>query len=163
MARQSEVQDLHATVGLHEDVFRLQVAVDQLLVVCRGQALRHLDRPIDGLPPRNRTAAQPVPERFAFEQFRDGIQPAVMRTSVKDREHVRVRERGHCLRFALEPCALYGIGSQALREDLDRDVALQARVSRAIDFPHAPRSERGDDFIWPECGSDRKSHGRAQL
>ena len=45
--RQAEVEDLDAAVGGDEEVLGLQVAVDDPLVVRRGEALRDLERVVD--------------------------------------------------------------------------------------------------------------------
>ena len=48
-ARQPEVQDLYATVPQDEDVFRLEVAMNQLFLAGRSQTARNLDGPLDRL------------------------------------------------------------------------------------------------------------------
>ena len=43
-------------------------------------------------------------------------------------------------------------------QHLDRDVAAEARVPRAIDLAHAAGAERGDDFVGTESGSGGQEH-----
>src|SRR5262245_35478924 len=59
-------------------------------------------------------------------------------------------ERCEHLRFALEPGDAIGIGGERIGQDLDRDVASELRVARAIDLAHAARTERGHNLIRPE-------------
>ena len=41
------------------------------------------------------------------------------------------------------------------RQDLDRDLAAQARVAGAVDLAHAARAEGGEDLVGPEAGAGR--------
>ncbi len=37
--------------------------------------------------------------------------------------------------------------------------AIQARIPCPVDFAHSARAKGRDDFIWPEFGARRQSHG----
>jgi hypothetical protein len=50
------------------------------------------------------------------------------------RGDVRVIERGEHLLFALEPRHAVGVGRPRFRQDLDRHLAPEPRVARAIDL-----------------------------
>ena len=39
------------------------------------------------------------------------------------------------------------------REHLDRDVAPEARIARAVDLAHAARAEQADDFIGTDASA----------
>ena len=45
----AEIHHLHVAVGLHHDVLRLDVAVDDVLVVGHGEGLAHLGADFSGL------------------------------------------------------------------------------------------------------------------
>ena len=64
-----------------------------------------------------------------------------------------MRQRRDRFRLALEAGQRVGIGSHGLREDLDRDVAVELRVPRAIDLAHPPRAERREDLVGAEAGA----------
>ena len=72
-------------------------------------------------------------------------------------------ERGQHLRFALEAREPFGIKGEAVGQDLERDVALERRVARAIHLAHAARTERGQDLVRPELIPGGKSHGEFWL
>ena len=55
---------------------------------------------------------------------------------------VRMVERREDLRFALEAREPIGIVANDVGQDLDRDVAFQLRVARAIHLAHAAGAER---------------------
>jgi hypothetical protein len=56
---------------------------------------------------------------------------------------------------AREPLALPGHGTEARREDLQRDDAAEPRVARAVDLPHPARAERRLDLVRPETRARR--------
>ena len=50
------------------------------------------------------------------------------------------------------------VGRQAVRQDLDGDVAIQLRVARAIDLAHAPGPEGGNDGVGAERVTGGETH-----
>ena len=64
-----------------------------------------------------------------------------------------MRERRDRLRLALEAGQRVGIGGDGLREDLDRDVAVELRVPRAVDLSHPARAQRREDLVGAEAGA----------
>ena len=67
-------------------------------------------------------------------------------------------QRGGRPRFLLEALQPLGVGDQAGRQDLDRDVATEPRVARPIDFAHAARAKERDDLISAESSAGREGH-----
>ena len=61
-----------------------------------------------------------------------------------DLRDVRMIQRGERLRFALEARQAVGVGRERLGQDLDRDVAIELRVARAIDLAHAACADSGE-------------------
>ena len=61
-----------------------------------------------------------------------------------------MRERGDGARFLLESRDGRRIGREPRRQNLDRDVAAEPRVARAIDLAHPARAERGENLVGPE-------------
>ena len=99
---QAEIQDLEAALRGDPQIFRFQVPVDEPLAVGRGQTLGHLDGEVCGLPPGDRPARKPVPERFALQQFHDQVGSVALPSHVEDGQNVRVVQRRHGLGLALE-------------------------------------------------------------
>ena len=52
-----------------------------------------------------------------------------------------VQRREH-LRFALKPGEAIGIAGERVGQDLQRDVAIQLRIARAIHLAHAALADR---------------------
>ena len=67
-------------------------------------------------------------------------------------------ELGQDLRLAPEAREAVRVGSESLGEDLDRDLALQLRVGRAVDDPHPALAERAGDLVATEAGAGREAH-----
>ena len=62
-----------------------------------------------------------------------------------------MRQRGDGLRLALESGEAFGIGGDRSRQDLDRDVAIEARVAGAIHLAHTAGAERLQDLVAAEA------------
>ena len=91
---------------------------------------------------------------FAFHQFHhQGV--ALEAVDLRD---VRMVQRGESLRLAGEPRGTVGVAREEMREDLDRDLALQLRVARAIDLTHTSSAERRDDFVRTDPVSGNERH-----
>ena len=60
---------------------------------------------------------------------------------------VRMVQRGERPRLAREAGQLFRTRGKRRRQDLDRDVAIERRVARAVDLAHPARTERADDFV----------------
>ena len=68
-----------------------------------------------------------------------------------DRGDVGMIQRRERLRFAREPREPIGIVRERVRQDLDRDVAIQLRVARAIHLAHAAFADLRGDFVDAEA------------
>ena len=144
-----------------EEVLGLEVAVDDPLVVGGGQAARDLHARISTAL---RTASGPPVSRLAqglaLEQLRDDVGRALVDADVVDGEDVgdgsgRPAARASCSkrrRRSASPGERDG-------QDLDRDLAPQARVVGAIDLAHSAGTQGGDDFVRAQSASREWRHG----
>jgi hypothetical protein len=88
----------------------------------------------------------------------DELQHEIVRADVVDLADVRMvhgRDRARLLLKALLPVRIAG---QRGGQDFDGNVALQARIARAIDVAHPAGTERGDDFVRSETSAGREVH-----
>src|SRR5688572_18611767 len=67
-------------------------------------------------------------------------------------------ERCEHARFAFETHQSSGIGGDRRRNYLDRDVATQSCVARAIHLAHATRAEKREDFVAANARASRQWH-----
>ena len=101
----------------------------------------------------NRTAGDGVGERLAFNQFEhDGGQACRFLEPV-DRRNVGMIKRREEFCFALESRQPLKVLREPLGQDLDRHVALQVRVERAIHLAHAARTDGAEDLVWTRTES----------
>ncbi len=67
-------------------------------------------------------------------------------------------ERSQDLRFALEAREPLGIEGEAVRQDLERDVALERRVVGAVHLAHAACAKRGQNLVGAESIAGGEGH-----
>ena len=150
---EAEVEDLDPAVVGHEQVLGLQVPVNDPLLVRRRQPAGDLDRVVGGLAHRQRAAREPRAQRLAFEELRDDVRRTFERTELVDRRDVGVVEPAGGLGFLLEPAQAFGVQRERRGQHLDRDVALQALVARAVDLAHPSGAEEAEDLVRTELRS----------
>ena len=102
---------------------------------------------------QTRRGARPLAQRLALEQLDDDVGQRRRLAEVVNGEDVRMRERGDCLRLALEAREAFGVRDKSSGQHLDRDVAIELRVAGAIHLAHAAGAERRQDFVGPEPGA----------
>ena len=66
---------------------------------------------------------------------------------VEDLQDVLVAQLGHRLRLALEARLRFGLAGEVLVQDLDRDLALESLVLRAIHDRHATLAHLFDELV----------------
>src|SRR5437867_1175086 len=67
-------------------------------------------------------------------------------------------ERGGGPRFLLKAAEAIGIGRELRGQDLDGDIASEARIARAVDLAHAAGANGRDDLIRAEPRAGRECH-----
>ena len=139
--RKAEVQKFYAALG-HENVRGLEVAMNDALLVGSVEGIANLHRIIKSLGDTQRTS-----ERGTFDVLHD----QVVRPDIMQGANVRMIQRGHGVRFALE-----AFGEPFVR-NLDRDHAIQPCIASFVDLTHPSSAKERDDFIRPQssCGCQR--------
>ena len=145
----AEVHQLHLALAGEQDVARLDVAVDDLLVMGVFQGLAHLVHDEGGrvvgevaLPPD-----QGIQRDAVNVLFHDVIGMAFLEVIVHLHDAV-VLEVHHDARFALEP--LDELAAAAQGELLQEHRAVQGGMPRLVEGPHAALGDLGDDLVFPD-------------
>src|SRR5207237_10632217 len=86
-------------------------------------------------------------QRSALDELHDDEPMSIRFANLVNRHDVRMVERGRGARFALESRASIGIGGERLRQNLDRDVASELPVSRAIPVAHSTGADERSDLV----------------
>ena len=156
--REPEVEDLQAPLARHEEVVRFQVAVDDAFVMRGGQSLGDLARIVDGFARRERGSAQPAPEGLALEQLRHDVRRALVRAHVVDRQDIGMIQLTGRARLLLEAMQPARILRERLGDQLDRHLAPEPWIPRAVDLAHAAGTKPSDDLIRTDAGTGRECH-----
>ncbi len=145
--RQTEVQHLDRAVGPHLDVRGFQVAMDDSQPVRRFESLCDLSGNRQCFIERNGATRDALRQVFARHELHgEGMDAAGLLEPVDLRDVLMV-ERRKGLRFAPEAGDAVRVGRERLGQDLDRDIAVEPRVSRPVDLPHPAGAEGREDFI----------------
>jgi hypothetical protein len=64
-------------------------------------------------------------------------------------------QRGEEMCFSLEPCEAFRIVAEAIRDDLDGDIAPELRVARPVDFTLSPAPIEAMTSYDPNRRADR--------
>ena len=157
---QAEVEHLHVAVRPHHHVFRLDVAMDDCSRMRRHQRAGDLRRDRHGLTNRQSPAREPLSQRFALDEFGDDERAAVEIAEIVNHHDVRMIERGHGTGLEVKPAQ--AISVDAARQQFERNVALEVRIVRLVDLPHATGAQPRDDAIVGERPPDQLVRRRAQ-
>ena len=91
-------------VATQKDVRRLDIPVDDALVMRDLKRFGHIRRDPDGLIDRQLPLSiEPLAQRFAFYEGHHVEEKAVRFPRVEERKDVRMLQIGGCLRFLMKP------------------------------------------------------------
>ena len=119
--------------------------------VRRFQRLGNLVRNRPGLVQPQRAAPQTLGEILPVDQLHDERAAGEGRLQPVNPGDVGVIERCEHLCLALEPGQPIGIAREVIGQDLDRDLAVEPHVARAVDLAHAAGAERSEDLVRAEA------------
>ena len=158
--RDAEVGHLGRALLVDQHVLGLHVAVHDVARVRGAQGAGDLDRVGDRLGDRQAALApDAVLERLALDVFEDDVRAPLVLARVDNTDDVGVRELGHGARLAAKALELIRVGRHLTVHELDRDLALQRLVERAVDRRHAARTDPGLKPVAPaEDGAEERAH-----
>ena len=152
---QAEVSDLGHAVGVHQDIGRGQVAVNDPLRV------RGVDGPGQGLQQFGRRlgrlwgAGEPLRQGAAFDQLEHQEGRAGVLPHFVDRDDVGVSQPGHRLSLDPEPRQNLGTGLGTRVHHLHRDRALQLGLPGPVHHRHAASAQHAQDLVTGDLGIGR--------
>ena len=139
--RNAEVENLYATIFGDEDVVGLEIAMNDSFLMRGRQTAGDLARIVDRSTLCKRRPSHSLAHGLALEQLRDNIGRAIVRADVMHDEDVRMIERARGAGLLLESLQSFFVIRVRRRQNLDRDIASQTRVARAINFAHPASAE----------------------
>ncbi len=127
-------------------------------LVRRLDARRDLPAHVQRFVHRQRAARDTPRQRLALDQLEHQIAMTLDLFETVDARDVRMVERGEQSRLALEARQPLGLLRERRGQHLDRHLASQPRVARAVHLAHAAGAERRDDLVGPEPGASGEWH-----
>jgi hypothetical protein len=153
---QSEIEHFDRS-GLRDlDVRGLQIAVDDVLPVRRLERFRDLEGDANGVRQRKRTVDQALGNGRSLHELEHEGRQAIEIFEAVDSRDVRMIQRGEDLRFPGKTHEPIRIVRESRREYLDRDVAIQLHIARAIDLAHATHAEQRVNGVRADHTTDER-------
>ena len=143
---EAEVGDLGLAVERQEDVRRLEVAVDDPVIVGDAHGPGEGLDELRGLADRERAAAQLPLEAAAVDVLHDEVGEPVPLADLVDLHEVGVREAGHRLHLGAEPGQLLRVGARPAWIILRATTRFERALSSPVDDAHAPLSQLLEDL-----------------
>ena len=158
---QSEIEDLGLSFTGSLYVLRFEITVDNSLVVGLLERLRDLESERKAFSKGKRPGLEAFGERRSGDELHDeGVRLAAGFHPV-DLGDVRVVELREQVRLALEACETFLVRYEGRRQHLDRHLAPELGVGRAVDLPHSALAELGGDLVRAEAGARGGRHADA--
>ncbi len=152
---QSKIENLGVAAPGHENVCRLDVAMDDSLRVGRIQRIRYLDAEREQRVQFHGTVADEMLERRAVQELHHDESLAVLLPDVINRADIGVVQGGSSLRLALKASQRLGIAGHLVGQELERHEAVEARVFGLVDDAHAAATQLLD---YPVMGDRLTDH-----
>jgi hypothetical protein len=126
--------------------------------VCRCERLGNLPGDRQHFADRNRHSRDSLCQILAFDKFHhEGTNSAGLFESV-DLRDIGMVERSERLCLTREPRQSIGVARKGVREDLQRNVAIELRVAGAVDLPHATFADQRGDLVEAETSASGQGH-----
>jgi hypothetical protein len=154
--REPEIEHLDGAVRPHLDVGRFQIAVDDAAIVRRLQGRGYLAGDAQRLVNWQRSPGDPIGEGGSFDELEHQRADPFRFLQPVDRPNLRMVQRGQHARFELEAREAVGVGQEGVREDLDRDIAAEFRVARAVHLAHSAGAEKREKFVRTKLSIDER-------
>ncbi len=157
---EAEVHDLGPALRCHDDVRRLDVAVDDAPLVCGGESLRDLDSDVERVIGSERAGRDLHLQVLSLNTLHRDEGPSVGLVDLEDRTDVGVVERGSGLRLLDEPFRGRGITGRVRGQELEGHRPFQPGVLGLVDDTHAAFAELLGD---PVVGDGLADHGSSPI
>ncbi len=160
-AGQAEIEDLDLQINAKHDVGRLEVAVDDALVVGCFEPHGDLTPDLQGVADRQRARLDALGEVLALGQFHDQAVPAFGGLETVDAGDIRVLQLREGAGFAFEPRESFRILGERGGQDFHGHVPAQLGVVGAVNLAHPSGADAIDDGIVGDAAA--RLHGISRL
>ena len=154
--RKAEVKHLDDTLDGDLDVRRLQVPMNDPVLMCRFQRLGDLPRDRQRVSDWYRASCDQIGQRLTLYQFHDQPAHAAGFFKAVNDGDVGMIQRCQHARLALESTDPFWIRREGSRQHLDGHLAPELGVPRPVDLAHPTRAEQRLNLVGAELLSDER-------
>ena len=140
----------------HEDIRRLDVAMDDSLRVRGFQCVGHLNGDVQQPAERHRLFGNHLLEGLAFQQLHDDEVLAIMLADVMDRTDGRVIQGRGSSSLPLESLQCLRVAGEIGGKKLQRDGSAESRVFGVVHDSHPALAELREHAIVRDGGADHQ-------
>ena len=144
--RDAEVRDLHRARFVDEQVLRLDVAMDDAVIVGALQRLADGRHDAERLLRREAFGLQELAQIHAIDELHEQKVEAARLPEVMHADDVRVIQRGERMGLLFKPCRKLRIIRPLRCEQFQRDEAVQRFLPRLVNHAHAATTEAFEDL-----------------
>ncbi len=130
-----------------QDITRLQITVDDFLVVRLGQRRPHPLHNRQDLANGHSPGRHPRNQRTTLHITHHQVQAFIFLTKIIEGHNGRMLQRGNRLRLPLEPFADLWVLGQVFIQHLHRHLPPHPRITRQVNGRHPPARNFGQNFI----------------
>ena len=128
----------------------------------RVQRIGNLNRVLYGLRGQQRSVLEPAGECLTVQVLHHQVIDPVLMANIVQRADMGMAQAGDGLGLTVEPFAQLRITGEVLGQNLDGDVAIEARILGAIDLAHSSGAESRHDLVGAKTHADGKRHCRSR-
>jgi len=154
---ETEVQYFEAALSGHQHIGAFEIAMDDARSVRVARRVGQLNADVDDASPRHSALRNGV-ERRAVNALHGDEHLSVGFARVVHDTDVRMLKRGGRSRFTEQVGPRGRIVGTRLRDDLERDVPLKARIPGAIHVTHPASAKTAGNHVRSDLHSGLKSH-----
>ena len=144
---EAEIPDFRLRVEIQQNIRRLDVAVDDAVLVSMGEAVTNPGDEADDLRLVDRYPVGRVVNRLPGHILHHDVEHPIHLAEVIHADEIRVVQAGHRLGLRLEAGAERGVLAEFHRQYFQRHGAVQRPLHRAIDGTHAAGGDQALDVI----------------
>ena len=144
----AEISDLDHVVIRDHDVLRLNIPVDDAVGMRVLQRLADLCGVVQRLRgTEHAVICHALLERLTLDELHDDIFRLAGVADIVDRDDIRLREHGDCVRLCLKAVFQLGIRRHLIAQDLDGNIAMQLMAHGLVDDRHTAAADDFQDLI----------------
>jgi len=157
---QTEVRHFYPPAPVHQNVFRLDVAVDDAQIVGKLERVANLRHDGQRFARRDAARREQLAQRDAIHEFHEQVIHSARLAEIMDGDDVRVAQPRQGLGLLFEAPGEGGVFLPFRREDFQGDQAVEAGLARFVHDTHPAASQALDDFQLGKVFGEIAGRGR---